>query len=177
MIEPLSMQDLLLRAGVAAAMGLVIGYNREKQNKAAGLRTMSLVSLGSAGLMLAAVEISAAMETDAVPVDPLRAAAGIIGGIGFLGAGSIIQSRGTVKGMTTAATIWVAAVLGIACGLGLYRLALTLFGMTVCVLVVLGAAKGTLLPDNNAAGADGGGDTPDRKPEHDGDKGAGGWLG
>jgi len=158
MIEPLTMEAMLLRAGVAAAMGLVIGYNREKQNKAAGLRTMSLVSLGSAGLMLAAVEVAAAMATDAVHVDPLRAAAGIIGGIGFLGAGSIIQSRGTVKGMTTAATIWVSAVLGIACGLGLFRLALTLFVMTVTVLVVLGALKGTVLPDNDSGGDAGGAD-------------------
>ena len=158
MIEPLTMEAMLLRAGVAAAMGLVIGYNREKQNKAAGLRTMSLVSLGSAGLMLASVEVAAAMATDAVHVDPLRAAAGIIGGIGFLGAGSIIQSRGTVKGMTTAATIWVSAVLGIACGLGLFRLALTLFVMTVTVLVVLGALKGTVLPDNDNGGDAGGAD-------------------
>lgn len=149
MIEPLSMQDLVLRAAVATAMGLAIGYNRERRNKAAGLRTMALVSLGSAGLMLVAVEITAIMESEAVRVDPLRAAAGIIGGIGFLGAGSIIQSRGTVKGMTTAATIWVSSVLGIACGLGLFRLALTLFVMTVAVLVVLGAVKGTVLPDSN----------------------------
>lgn len=146
MIEALSLTEILLRSGVALAIGLAIGWDRERHNKAAGLRTMSLVTLGAAGMMMAAVEVAAAMPAES-QIDPLRVAQGIIGGIGFLGAGSIIQARGHVRGMTTAATIWAAAGLGIACGLGLLELAGVLFGMTAVVLIVLTFLKGRVLPD------------------------------
>lgn len=156
MIDELGFGELLLRAGVASAMGLSIGWNRELQNKAAGLRTMALVSLGACGMMLAGVEVSAAMHDAGQAVDPLRIGSGVIGGVGFLGAGSIIQSRGRIKGMTTAASIWAAAGLGIACGLGLFRLACVLFALTVVILVALSWLKGGVLPARatSAEGAD-----------------------
>ena len=149
MFEPLTLAELLLRAGAAAAMGLCIGWNREKHNKAAGLRTMALVSLGSAGVVLASVEVTASLAAQDIRLDPLRVVSGVIGGIGFLGAGSIIQSRGMIRGMTTAATIWAAAGIGIACGLGLFRLAGVLFALVVIVLVALSWLKGTVLPEGD----------------------------
>lgn len=152
MIEPLSLWEMLARIGVAMVMGLCIGWNREQHNKAAGLRTMTLVAMGAAGMVVAAVEIAAA-STELY--DPLRVVAGVIGGIGFLGAGSIIQSGGKVQGMTTAASIWASAGLGIACGLGLYDLAAAMFVMMVVVLVVLSAMKGGVLPEKDGEG-DGG---------------------
>ncbi len=70
MFEPLTLTEILLRAGAAAGMGLCIGWNREKQNKAAGLRTMALVSLGSAGVILASVEVTASLAANDVRLDP-----------------------------------------------------------------------------------------------------------
>lgn len=149
--------DLLLRASLAVVLGLAIGWDREKKEKAAGLRTMALVSLGSAGMMLAAYEIMGQVGGEDVRLDPLRVAAGVIGGIGFLGAGAILHSRHHVHGLTTAASIWAAAVIGIACGAGLYRLALVLAGLVLVVLVVITALKGTVLPDHS----------PGHHPNHD----------
>lgn len=152
MIEPVSFWEILLRLALAMVMGLCIGWNRETQNKAAGLRTMTLVAMGAAGMVVAAVEVAAATDH---AHDLLRVVAGIIGGIGFLGAGSIIQSRGHVQGLTTAAAIWAAAGLGIACGLGLYDLAGVMFVMMVVVLVVLSALKGSVLPEKDGEGGEG----------------------
>jgi putative Mg2+ transporter-C (MgtC) family protein len=149
LFEPLTLTEILLRAGAAAGMGLCIGWNREKENKAAGLRTMALVSLGSAGVILASVEVTASLAADDVRLDPLRVVSGVIGGIGFLGAGSIIQSKGMIRGMTTAATIWAAAGIGIACGLGLFRLAGVLFALVATVLIALSWLKGSVLPEGD----------------------------
>jgi putative Mg2+ transporter-C (MgtC) family protein len=152
MIEPVSFWEMLLRIALAMVMGLCIGWNREVHNKAAGLRTMTLVAMGAAGMVVAAVEVAASTDN---AHDPLRAVAGIIGGIGFLGAGSIIQSSGRVHGLTTAASIWASAGLGIACGLGLYDLAGVMFAMMIVVLVVLSAMKGEVLPEKQSEGDDG----------------------
>ncbi len=149
MIEELTMVELLSRAALALVMGLSIGWDRETKHKAAGLRTMALVSLGSAGVVLAGVELAAAMSVDGVQLDPLRVISGIVGGIGFLGAGAIIQSGGKVHGLTTAASIWVAASLGIACGFGLYRLAFVLLGLTLVVLIGVTTLKGEVFPDGD----------------------------
>lgn len=149
--ETLSTQEMLMRAGLAAGLGLCIGWDREKQNKAAGLRTMSLVALGSAGVMLVAVEMAAQSNASGIQIDPTRVASGVIGGVGFLGAGSIIQSGGKVRGMTTAALIWAAAAIGVAAGLGLVRLALVLFGLVAFVMLILSPLKGRVLPDSQSA--------------------------
>lgn len=177
--QTLELSDMLLRAGTATVMGLCVGWDRERNNKAAGLRTMALVSLGAAGMMLGTVEITAAMASTDFPVDPTRVSAGVIGGIGFLGAGSIIQSRGTVQGMTTAASIWAVSGIGIACGLGQFELAGVLFGLMMVVLVVVSFFKGTVLPQHDTApepgdeGPDGKGGTgtgavPDATPPNAG---------
>jgi len=105
---------IVLRLALAAALGGVLGYERERQGKAAGVRTHMLVALGAALFVLVPQQ---AGVSDA---DMTRVIQGVVAGIGFLGAGSIIKGNDedTVKGLTTAAGIWLTAAIGIACGLG-----------------------------------------------------------
>lgn len=111
---------VLLRQAVAVAIGLTLGWERETKRKPAGLKTISLVSLGSCTFVLVALEFVAGMDQEE---QLLRILEGLIGGVGFLGAGAIIQSRGNVQGLTTAAGLWVAASLGVASGLGYFQIA------------------------------------------------------
>lgn len=115
--------EVLLRLGAAAALGGAIGIERELREREAGLRTHLLVSLGAALFTL----VSAYAWTDftfsqasGVTFDPTRIAAQIVTGIGFLGAGAIIRQGLSVRGLTTAATLWIAAAVGMACGAGFY---------------------------------------------------------
>lgn len=125
--------DLLVRLLLAAVLGGAIGVERELQGKPAGLRTNLLICVGAALL----TEISVTIGRLAAPganADPARIAAQIVSGIGFLGAGTIIQARGHVVGLTTAATLWVVAAIGIAVGARAYVEAV---GTTALVLVAL----------------------------------------
>ncbi len=97
-------------------LGGAIGWLREKEGKTAGLRTHILVSVGSALFMM----LSAEMLMLSGLADPGRIAAGVVTGIGFIGAGAIVQARGSVIGITTAASIWVTAAIGMACGISYY---------------------------------------------------------
>ncbi len=126
---------------MAVLAGALIGWEREKQDKPAGLRTHILVSLGAAVFMIGAIELSmdSQMDHGAIRLDPVRALAGIIGGVGFLGAGTIIQSRGEVQGITTAASIWISAALGTSCGMGRYQLAI--LGGVLAFLVLWALAR------------------------------------
>lgn len=137
----------IYRLLMAMAAGALIGWEREKRDKPAGLRTHMLVSLGAAAFMIGAMELSLGMgdENPAIRLDPMRALAGIIGGVGFLGAGTIIQSRGSVHGITTAASIWISAAIGSSCGMGLFRLAITCGVMALLVLWVIGLLEHWLL--------------------------------
>ena len=129
---------IALRLGAALLAGAIIGIDREFRKKPAGLRTHALVSLGSAVVVLASIASSSG-NADAVS----RAVQGIITGIGFLGAGVIMQHEAErrIEGLTTAASIWIAAGLGIACGAGLVELALIALGAIVVVLVGGGAIE------------------------------------
>jgi len=118
---------LLLAAGLGAAIGL----EREYRQKPAGLRTNILIALGSALFTI----LSSLMGRDAGTAD--RIAAQIVTGIGFLGGGAILRTRNTVHGMTTAATIWVNAAIGMAAGAGHFALATVAAGLTLVVLAVL----------------------------------------
>ena len=128
----LDAMSVAIRMGAAVAAGAIIGADREIKRKPAGLRTHALVALGSAIVVLATA-ISSGGDGDAIS----RAVQGLITGIGFLGAGVIMQyeAEGRVEGLTTAASIWVAAGLGIACGAGLVELALIALVAVVLVLV------------------------------------------
>lgn len=132
--------DLVLRPFAACFCGGILGWNRERQGRAAGLRTQVLVCLGACIFTMATLELQQAVQRqypDARP-DPIRVISGIVGGIGFLGAGSIIQSGSNVTGVTTAATVWVVGAIGITCGAGLFPLALTGVLFAAGALVGLG---------------------------------------
>ncbi len=126
----LGFSELAIRLLMSLVIGIIIGLEREIQHKTAGLRTRVLISLGATVFSIASVEFAAVFGK----ADPSRVAAGIVTGIGFLGAGTIIQTRGSVHGLTTAATIWVLASLGLAVGLGSYILGI---GGAVLAIVVL----------------------------------------
>lgn len=123
---------ILWRLFVAALLGGAIGFERELHGRSAGLRTHILVCVGSALVMLMGEYL--VMAYPATRVDPGRLAAHVISGIGFLGAGTILQSRASVRGLTTAAGLWAASGIGLAAGSGFYVGA---FGATVLVLATL----------------------------------------
>jgi putative Mg2+ transporter-C (MgtC) family protein len=116
---------------LAVVLGAAIGVEREFSGKAAGLRTNILICLGAAVFTI----ISKRMAGDNEALT--RIAAGVVTGVGFLGAGAIIQDRGGVHGLTTAATIWFMACLGMACGAGLYELAIISTLLAIFILIGL----------------------------------------
>jgi putative Mg2+ transporter-C (MgtC) family protein len=125
--------DLLGKLVLATVLGGVIGWEREASGKPAGLRTNILICIGAA--LLTELSIHFSSITDGQPRwDPARITAQIVSGIGFLGAGTIMQARGTVTGLTTAATLWVVAAIGMTVGAGAFVEAT---GTTLLVLVVL----------------------------------------
>ncbi len=129
--------DLLGRLALAAALGGAVGIERELEGKPAGFRTNLLICVGAALL----TELSVLVYQIAGPgqgADPARIAAQIVSGIGFLGAGTIIQSRGTVSGLTTAATLWVVAAIGIAVGAGAWGEAIGATALVIAALFLLG---------------------------------------
>jgi putative Mg2+ transporter-C (MgtC) family protein len=123
--------EILLKLMVAAVLGGLIGFERETHGRPAGLRTNILVCVGAALVM------AVAKATSSGVVDPGRAMAGVVTGIGFLGAGAIIKMGNIVRGLTTAACIWLVAALGIAVGQGLFVLAALTTGVALFVLVVV----------------------------------------
>jgi putative Mg2+ transporter-C (MgtC) family protein len=131
---PLTYGTVFLRLTAAVAVGALIGLNRELRNKPAGVRTLALVALGSAVFVLATIDSTRGGYTDATS----RAIQGVITGIGFLGAGSIMRgtTEESIHGLTTAAASWVAAAAGVACGLAAWPLviAATVLGLVVLIL-------------------------------------------
>lgn len=125
--------ELCLRMVVAVVCGTIIGAEREWRGKPAGLRTNIMICLGAAIFTLISAQIAAAYNGDAT-----RVAAQIVTGIGFIGAGAIIRAEGGVHGLTTAATIWLVAAIGMCCGAGFYFLAGT--STAIAFLILLGLA-------------------------------------
>lgn len=135
--------DLMLQIGLATLLGGAIGLERELGGKPAGLRTNILICIGSALY----THLSLAIAGDGA--DPTRVAGQIVTGVGFIGAGTILHARGAVVGLTSAATIWVVAAIGVALGSGFYPEAL---GTTLAVIVVLqGLGRVELLVERAAA--------------------------
>ena len=121
--------EMILRLLLATALGAVIGYQRERAKKSAGLRTHVLICVGAALFTITSIYGFGAGD------DTARVAAGVVAGVGFLGAGAIIRGgEGIVAGLTTAATIWAVAGIGLAAGAGLYLVSAV---TTAIVLVVL----------------------------------------
>ena len=129
--------DAVFRLLLAIVLGGAVGLERESRGRPAGLRTHILVCLGATIIMIASTRMGELTQvlspTSRVQVDPGRIAAGIVTGIGFLGAGAIIRIGDLVRGLTTAGCIWFVAALGITIGQGLYALAIvsTVFALTV----------------------------------------------
>lgn len=114
-----------LRMLLAFIAGGIIGFERERHKKPVGFRTYVLVCLGSAVITMVGVEamqraIDLSVGRDVVRVDPVRLSAQVVSGIGFLGAGTILHEKNTISGLTSAASLWVAAMIGIAIGYGYY---------------------------------------------------------
>lgn len=121
-VAAMNMLDLVLRMLLALAIGALIGWERELLNRPAGLRTHMLVSIGAAVIMIIG-ETAAFRYAGAFSVDPTRLAAQVVSGIGFLGAGTILREGVNVRGLTTAASLWAVACLGLAAGGGYYEVA------------------------------------------------------
>lgn len=124
---------VVVRLAIAMLMGSIIGYKRERDGKAAGLRTHIIVALGSALFVLSLV------ESGATTSDVTRVVQGIATGIGFVGAGCIVkpsesESHGAVRGLTTAADIWLTAAVGVAAGMG--RPAIAIIGMLMAIIAL-----------------------------------------
>ena len=130
--------EFVLRIFIATVLGAIIGIDREYRTKAAGFRTHVLVALGSALFMIISVhgfdyefftnqslthEDNMREHLNALRLDPARIAAQVVTGIGFIGAGTIILQKNVVRGLTTAAGLWVTAAIGMACGVGMYVVA------------------------------------------------------
>jgi putative Mg2+ transporter-C (MgtC) family protein len=130
------MPDLSLRLGVATVMGGLVGLNRELRDKPAGLRTHALVALGSSLLTLVAVQVTG-VNGGIDPGAVTRTLQGIVTGIGFIGGGVILRDpqHELILGLTTAATIFVTAALGVACGVGLWRVVVVAVLIAFVVLV------------------------------------------
>jgi len=139
-------ETIFVRLLAATILATAIGWERESRNKPAGLRTHMLVGLGSAAFFLIFIELALGplKDSEGLSPDPTRIFQGVITGIGFLGAGAIIQSRGEVKGLTTGAGIWVAGAIGLACGGGYYIIAGTVTAFTVTILGVVGLLQSKL---------------------------------
>ena len=131
--------DMWVKLALATACGAAIGIERELHDKPAGLRTNILICVGSTLMTMVSIHVALTYATRQVNIaDPARIAAQIVSGIGFLGAGTIIQARGSVHGLTTAATIWVMAGVGLAIGAGVYAYAIATTIIILATLIVLG---------------------------------------
>jgi len=157
--------EVVLRAAFAVLGAAALGWQRERHGKPAGLRTQMMVGLGAAMFTMVTLRLYEAALEAGLPgrLDPLRVIEGVVGGIGFLGAGTIIQARGSVKGITTAATIWVVGAFGIACGLGYYFLAVVSVVFAMIILSGIGILEKRLM--NGTGGETGSPDKPRDAPD------------
>ncbi len=135
---------ILFRLILAAVLSGVIGFEREFHGRAAGFRTHILLCIGSTLVMLTSMHIFD-IYISRVPVDPARIAAGVVTGIGFLGAGAIMHFKSSVRGLTTAASLWVVAGIGLAVGSGLYFGAIVTTVITIVALMFFGRLEHAMI--------------------------------
>lgn len=124
--------EMLFRLGLATLLGAILGIDRDLHRKPAGLRVLAMVALGACGVIMASITF-AHSTGDGL----LRSVQGVLTGIGFLGAGVIMHAQGKdeVHGLTTAATIWISAIVGVICGAGQFLLAISVFGISWFLLI------------------------------------------
>jgi putative Mg2+ transporter-C (MgtC) family protein len=135
--------QVALRLILSVLLSGLIGFERQFHRRSAGLRTHILVCLGSCLIMLTSLYVFDIYK-DKAPIDPSRIAAGVITGIGFLGAGTIIREREGVRGLTTAASLWVAAAIGLSVGCGFYSAGVITTVLTLIILLVLRRVEGVV---------------------------------
>lgn len=136
----LDWSDIILRLGAAAGGGILLGINRDLQNKPIGMRTLGLVGVGAATTAVSTIQFPGMAENpDAASRVIQGVIQGVMVGIGFIGAGVVLRDHKTqsVQGLTTAATVWVTAALGIACGFGAWRAAAVALGVALALLVAV----------------------------------------
>jgi putative Mg2+ transporter-C (MgtC) family protein len=151
-VEMISSGELILRLVVAGVLGALVGLERERLEWAAGMRTHALVSLGSALFMVVSIfGFSDILDEPHVILDPSRVAAQVASGIGFIGAGTIIFRREIVKGLTTAASIWAVAAVGLAVGGGMFLAAVSATLLALALLVLARPVKQRLFPNRKEA--------------------------
>lgn len=146
----------ILRLLVAAGAGVIIGINREMHGKPLGMRTLALVSVGSALAAMTAIDFRGLGDhPDALSRVVQGVLQGVLTGIGFIGAGVVLRDKdtGTIQGLTTAASVWVTAALGIACALAAWHLVIIGVALTLFILVVLGWLEQKLFPDDGQNGS------------------------
>lgn len=132
----ISNAEVAMRLTIAMTLGIIVGVERSRVGKRAGMRTYALVSLGSALFILMSGLVSAQMK-GAFNFDPLRVASQLVVGIGFLGAGVIYVQHQKLTGLTTAAGLWVVAAIGASCGFGLYFISIFTTVLTLFIFEVL----------------------------------------
>ncbi|MGL4654370.1 MAG: MgtC/SapB family protein [Sarcina sp.] len=150
MVIEVEIRTMIIRLLIACAIGGIIGYEREKHNRAAGFRTHILVCVGACIISLIEMRMEEEFlkeyyayefRTIGIQITRGRLAAQVISGIGFLGAGTIIVHKGSIKGLTTAASLWVVACLGIAVGYGQIWVAILGLGLALITLLLLGVVQ------------------------------------
>lgn len=147
--NPFHLLPHVLALGVAYLLALPIGWNREKEERSAGLRTFPLVAVASCGFVQAA-ESMAGSDPEAMA----RIVEGIITGMGFIGGGAILRMKDSVKGTATAASLWATGAMGTAVGLGSYDVAIVLALITMVTLWLLSPLKGTVVQEPPAESGD-----------------------
>ena len=140
MTTQIPIAEIIIRLFLSIVFAAALGWERQARRKPAGLRTYMMVSLGAASFTIITLEFyqRALLTINHVPSDPFRIIQGIIGGIGFLGAGTIIQARGSVEGVTTAAGIWLMGAVGVASGSGYYAIAAIIVAFAFVVVSGVG---------------------------------------
>ena len=144
MHTPLTEIDIIIRLSLAFTAGAIIGFERSSRRQVAGLRTHILISVGAACLMLLSIWLPQQFNAIA---DPGRIAAQVVAGMGFLGAGAIIKLGSDVKGLTTAASLWVIAAIGMAIGAGMYIAAIATEVLAFISLILLNKIERKIFPD------------------------------
>jgi Uncharacterized membrane protein len=136
--------EIILRLGLTALLGMVIGFERERQNQPAGLRTHTILAMGSCLAMIVSINLALQFKPTVIG-DPARLAAQVVSGIGFLGAGAILRYGTNVKGLTTATSLWTIAIVGLAVGAGHYFAAAATTILLLIVLVLLNVLEKRLI--------------------------------
>jgi putative Mg2+ transporter-C (MgtC) family protein len=137
--------EMIIRLGIAALLGMMVGFERERQNQPAGLRTHTILAIGSCLAMTISINLAFQFTPNGFTGDPARLAAQVVSGIGFLGAGAILRYGTNVKGLTTATSLWTIAMVGLAIGAGHYLAGGATTAMLLVILVLLNVLEQKLI--------------------------------